>query len=95
MSYRRESDSYAADGTLGRWGACSKDDAWLSVGTSVSGDRHGLARKIRYDPSHDEPDQRGSRANTNAGMSVNRRECDRGMVMSVAYENGRARNMAM
>ena len=82
--------------TLDRWGAGGEDDAWWSVGTIVRGDRHGLARKVRHDPGLPHPNQRGSRANTNVGMrDRNRRECDREMVMSVAYESGRARCLAM
>ena len=89
-------EKYAPDGTLDRWGACSEDDAWLSVGTSVRGDRHGLARKIRHDPDLPQLNQGGRRANTNAGMrNVNWRGCDREMVMSVAYESVRGRCMAI
>ncbi len=96
IPYKRDSESDAADGTLDRWGACREDDAWPSVGASVRGDRDRLARKVRHDPGYEKPGQRGSRANTNAGTrDRNRRECDREMVMSVAYESGRARYMGM
>ena len=52
---------YAADETLDRWGAGGEDDAWPSDGTSVRGDRQGLGPKVRHDPGHGKPDQRGSR----------------------------------
>ena len=95
-SLQTRSERDATDGTLDRWGACGEDDAWPSVGTRVRGDRHGLARKVRYDPGLPYLNQGGRRGNTNAGTrDVNRRECDREMVMSVAYESGRARYKAV
>ena len=36
--------------TLDRRGAGGEGDPWPSVGTSVRGDRHGLARKVKHDP---------------------------------------------
>ena len=87
---------YASDGGLDRWGACGEDDARLSAGTGVRGDRYGLAGRIRHDPGLPQLNQGGRRANTNAGTrDRNRLESGREMMRSVAHESARARRLAM
>ena len=64
--------------TLNRWGAGGENDAWRSVGTCLRGDRYRLALKVRHDPGLPHPNQRGSRANTNAGIVLRQMRSHRG-----------------